>query len=422
MQAAIRTHFRNDRRQGAPYLAAGRIGFAILSLLLCVAAPMLAQANAFQTKARQAILVDYDTGAILYQKNADDLVPPASMSKLVTLGVLFDRLKQGALTLDDTFTVSEHAWRTGGAPSRTSAMFAGLGKQIRVEDLIKGIAIQSGNDAAIIVAEGIAGNEANFAKLMTEYARAHGMPKSTFGNPTGLPNPDQLMTAREIATLAEHIIRDYPEYYHYFGMNRFPYQPEGRNRPYAFFNRNPLLGAGIGADGLKTGHLEESGYGLVGSAERDGRRLICVVHGLQTSNDRKNEAIKLLEWGFDNFSDFEIFAADEVVGNARVWGGEKFYVPLVGKGPIKVLLTKTPARQRLSAEIVYNAPLKPPLKKGQQLATLRVTSQSNTVNNVPLYAAEDIEQGSLVRRGFDSLAVMAWRWVADQASDLLEKI
>lgn len=419
---AKRTNYFRRANELLRNLDIGRTIIAALCLLLFVSAPLVAQAAPFQTKAREAILIDYDTGAILYQKKADDLVPPASMSKLVTLGVLFERLEQGALTLDDTFTVSEHAWRTGGAPSGTSAMFAGLGKQIRIEDLIKGIAIQSGNDAAIVVAEGIAGNEANFAKLMTEYARSIGLPKSTFGNPTGLPNPNQRMTVREIATLAEHIIRTYPEYYKYFGMKRFPYQPEGRRRPYAFFNRNPLLSAGIGADGMKTGYIKESGYGLVGSAVQDGRRLICVVHGLESRSERKTEAVKLLQWGFNNFTSFEIFGADEVVGNARVWGGEKFYVPLVGKGPIKVLLSKTPAKQRLSAEIIYNAPLKPPLKKGQKLAILRVTSQSNAINNVPLYAAEEIKKGSLVRRGLDSLAVMAWRWVADKASDLLEKI
>lgn len=381
-----------------------------------------ADAAQFKSQAKQAILIDYDTGAILYQKNADDLVPPASMSKLATLAVVFDRLQRGILSMEDTFIVSEHAWRTGGAPSGTSAMFAPLGKPVTLNDLVQGIAIQSGNDASIVVAEGIAGNEAQFARMMTDYVRGIGLKKSTFANPTGLPDPEHLMTVREIAFLAQHLIKKYPEYYKFFGMRRFPYQPKGRRRPYAFYNRNPLLAAGIGADGLKTGHIKAAGYGLVASTVRDGRRLIGVVHGLNSSKVRKNEAIKLINWGYRNFSTYDLYEAEEVVGSARVWGGEKFFVPLKGDGAIKVILPKSPVRQRLTAEIVYNAPLKPPVKKGDKVAVLRVTSANNAVNNVPLYAAEDIEEGSVVRRGFDSLVVMAWRWMADQASDLLKKI
>lgn len=402
-----------------------RFTASLAATLICaisIAAPAAALAASFSTKAKQAFLMDYATGAILYQKAADDLVPPASMSKLATLAVVFDRLKKGSLTMEDTFVVSEHAWRSGGAPSGTSAMFAPLGKPITVEDLIQGIAIQSGNDASIVFAEGLAGSEAAFAKLMTDYVRKIGLTKSTFVNPTGLPHPDHLMTAREIALLAQHIIKEYPEYYKYFGMRSFPYQPKGRRRPYAFYNRNPLLSAMSGADGLKTGHIEASGYGLVGSVVRDERRLICVVHGLSSRKERKSEAIRLLNWGFQNFSSYDLYEPDEIVGEARVWGGDKFYVPLRGKGTIKVLLPKTPLRQRLTAEIVYKAPLKPPIRKGEMVAMLKVTSASNAVNMVPLYAAEDIAEGSLVRKGLDSLAVMAWRWMAAQASDLLEKI
>ncbi|MBU1211988.1 MAG: D-alanyl-D-alanine carboxypeptidase, partial [Alphaproteobacteria bacterium] len=348
------------------------------------------QAAAFTTKAKQAILMDYETGAILYQKDVDQLVAPASMSKLATLAVVFDRLKKGTLKLDDTFVISEHAWRDGGAPSRTSAMFAPLGKPVSVEDLVQGIAIQSGNDASIAVAEGIAGSDASFAKLMTQYMRGIGLEKSTFANPTGLPHPEQLMTAREIALLAKHLIAEYPDYYKYFGMQKFPYQPEGRRRPYAFFNRNPLLGSLEGADGLKTGHLEASGYGLVGSAVQNGQRLIAVVHGLTSREERKVEAVKLMQWGFRSFTPYDLYETDEIVGTARVWGGDKFYVPLRGKGSVKVLLPKFPLRQKLTAEIVYKAPLKPPIKEGEQVAVLRVTSASNAVNEVPLYAAEEV--------------------------------
>ena len=378
-----------------------------------------AHAEGFTTKAKQAILMDAKSGAVLFQKNAYDLVPPASMSKLMTLAVVFEALRTGKITLSDTFPVSEHAWRTGGAPSGTSAMFAPLHKQVSVEDLIKGIAIQSGNDACIILAEGMAGGEAAFAKRMTDFARKIGLKKSTFGNPTGLPHPDQIMSAYEIAQLARYIIYKYPEYYKYFGMKKFPYQPKGRRRPYAFYNRNPLLSAGIGADGLKTGHLEVSGYGLVGSAVQDGRRLIAVVHGLKSKRERKQEGKKLLEWGFRNFTKHKLFAEGEIVGSARVLGGDKFYVPLTGDGEIYVILPRNPQNPKLYAEVRYKGPLKPPVKKGDQVATLRVTTSSNTINEIPLYAAEDVEEASVVRRGLDTLVILGFRWASDKASQML---
>ncbi len=393
----------------------------VVSFLAVFSTLLLSSAHSagFSTKAKQAILMDAKSGAVLFQHNADELVAPASMSKLMTLAVIFDALKKGKVALTDTYTVSEHAWRTGGAPSRTSAMFAPLNKQVSLEDLIKGIAIQSGNDACIIVAEGMAGGEAAFAKRMTALARKIGLERSTFGNPTGLPHPDQLMSAREIAKLARYIILEYPEYYKYFGMKKFPYQPEGRRRPYAFFNRNPLLSVGIGADGLKTGHLEVSGYGLVGSAVQDGRRLIAVVHGLKSKKERKAEGRKLLVWGFQNFTKHKLFDADEVVGTARVLGGDKFYVPLKGDGEIYVVLPKFPKNPKLYAEVRYKGPLKPPVKKGDKVGILRVTSASNAVNEIPLFAAEDVEEASVVRRGLDTLVILGFRWASDKASELI---
>lgn len=376
-------------------------------------------ASEYRTAAKQAILLDAETGAVLFQHNADVLAPPASMAKLATVAVVFRALKEGRLALSSTFPVSEHAWRTGGAPSGTSAMFAPLNSQVTLEDLLKGLIIQSGNDAAIIVAEGMAGSEAAFAQMMTEEARAIGLEKSTFGNPSGLPHPDQMTTAREIALLSRHLIQSYPEYYHWFGERQFPYQPEGRRQPYKFFNRNPLLALDIGADGLKTGHLEASGYGLAGSAVQDGKRLIVVVHGLASSTARRAESQKLLEWGFRNFAKYKLFDEGELVGSARVWGGDKYYVPLRGDGPIGVILAKAEETKRLKAEIVYTEPLKAPVRRGDQIALLRVTSPSNTVNEIRLYAAEDVEQTSIAWRGLDSLAVMAFRWVADQASGLI---
>ncbi|KAB2942959.1 MAG: D-alanyl-D-alanine carboxypeptidase [Hyphomicrobium sp.] len=364
-----------------------------------------AQGGGFTTRAKAAVLLDGDTGAVLYQHNADELLPPASLTKLMTAAVVFRALKEGRLKLTDEFTMSEHAWRTGGAPSRTSAMFVPINMAATIEDLLKGLIIQSGNDAAICLAEGLGGSEAQFAKRMTAEARNIGLTKSTFANPSGLPDPGQLMTAREIAILARHIIKDYPEYYPIFSQRLFEY------RKHKFYNRNPLLTLDIGADGLKTGFVKESGYNLAGSTVQGGKRLIVVVMGLATENERTAEARKLLDWGYRSFAPFKLFDAGETVGSARVWGGKTFFVPLTGDGPVTVILPRVPENPRLKAEIVYKGPLKPPIKKGDKVAILRVTSQTNSVNEVPLYAAEDVEPGGLMRRGLDALAHLALSWV-----------
>jgi len=363
-------------------------------------------ADNYATRARAAILMDADTGAIFYQHNADELIPPASVSKLMTAAVVFRALKEGRLKLTDEMTMSEHAWRTGGAPSRTSSMFVPIHTTATVEELLQGLIIQSGNDAAICLAEGLGGTEDQFAKRMTVEARRIGLTKSTFANPSGLSDPGQMMTAREIAMLSRYIIKEYPELYKIFGQKEFNY------RKFKFRNRNPLIFMDIGADGLKTGHLKESGFNLVGSAVKDNKRLIAVVMGLPSENDRGAEAKKLLDWGFNSFAPFKLFNAGETVGSARVWGGESFYVPLTGDGPVKVILPRVPENPRLRAEIIYDGPLKPPIKKGDHVATLRVTSQTNAVNEVPLYAAEDVAPGGLVRRGLDALAHLALSWVA----------
>jgi len=394
------------------FLANWRVGNAILRSLAVLAIAALSygslragESNNFGTRAKAAILMDADTGAILFQHNADELLPPASMSKLVTLAVVFKAVKDGRLSLDDEFVVSEHAWRTGGAPSRTSAMFVPINTKATISDLVQGMIVQSGNDASIAVAEGISGTEESFAKRMTVEARRIGLTKSTFKNPTGFYHPDHLMTAREIALISRYIIQEYPEFYKIFSQKRFPY------RRHKFFNRNPLLSAGIGVDGLKTGYIKASGYGMVASARQDGKRLIAVVLGLPTKSARKSETLKLLNWGFRSFKAFKLFDADETVGYARVWGGDSFYVPLIGKGEVSVILPRNPANPRLRAEVIYQGPLKPPVRRGDHVAKLRVTSQTNAVNEVPLYAAEDVEPASLFRRGLDSLAYLALGWV-----------
>lgn len=382
--------------------------FAMLIQVAAMPAVALAQGAApaeMTTRAKYAILMDAQTGAVLFQHNADDLSPPASMSKLMTLAVIFRALKEGRLKIDDEILFSVNAWRTGGAPSGTSAMFVPVNTREKLDEILKGIIIQSGNDACIAVAESMAGTEAAFAKMMTDEARRIGLPKSTFRNSTGLHDPDHLMTVRELALLARHLITEYPDHYPLFGQREYHY------RKHKFYNRNPLLSLDLGVDGLKTGYVSQAGYGLVASAKQGGRRLILVVNGMESAQDRRNEAVRLMEWGFKGFADFKLFDAEEVVGRARVWGGDRMYVPLVGGGEVAVLLPKNQSNQRLHAQIVYNSPLKAPIKKGDVVAKLRVTTASQSVNEVPLQAGEDVPAAGTMRRGLDTLVHMAFGWV-----------
>jgi serine-type D-Ala-D-Ala carboxypeptidase (penicillin-binding protein 5/6) len=357
-------------------------------------------------KSTRAILMDADSGAVLYQKNADELVAPASMSKIMLLLMVFMALKSGELKLDAEFLMSLHAWRTGGAPSRTSSMFVPLGKTATVDELIKGIIVQSGNDAAICIAENMKGSEAMFAEWMTQEARRLGLKKSVFKNATGLHHPEHLMTMREIAMLARYIIREYPEYYQMFAQKEFQY------RRHKFINRNPLLGVVPGVDGLKTGFVEASGYSLVASAKQDNRRLIIAISGAESQAERRDDGKRLLEWGFKNYSEAKLFEAGEVVGHARIWGGERMYMPLVGgNGGVSVVLPRVPTNPKVTARIHYTGPLKPPLKKGQQVAILRVTTNTDATSDVPLYAAEDVGRAGFMWRGLDSLLYLATRWI-----------
>lgn len=376
-----------------------------LAFLMQLGMPSFAQQSdqGFVTKAPRAIVVDTATGGVLFQQRADDLAAPASMSKLMTLAVLFKAIKDGKISTSDSITMSTNAWRTGGAPSGNAAMMVPVKSSVTIGELIQGIAVQSGNDASIAVAETMAGNEAAFAKLMTQEARRIGLTKSTFGNATGLTDDNNLMTVRELAMLAGFLIKEYPEQYSVFGQKEFPY------RKHKFYNRNPLLFLDVGADGLMTGNSKEAGYGLVASAVRDGRRLIVAVGGLPTADARKTEAAKMLEWGFGSFSKVRLFDEGEAVGRARVWGGTKMYVSLVSNGPVTIDLPKYPANQRLTAEIVYRAPLKPPVRKGEQVATLKVMSTSSAQAEIPLYASEDVGVAGMAWRGMDTLLIMALR-------------
>jgi len=381
-------------------LAAGATGLSAPA-----SAATKAPAGVFDTKAKHAILMNVDADLIFYEKDADALMSPASMSKLMTLAVVFRELKAGHIKLDDQFKVSEHAWRDGGAPSGSSAMFAPLNSTVSVEDLIRGVTVQSGNDACIILAEGISGSEDAFVKEMNKYAKEIGLTKSHFENSTGLPADGHVMTARELALLADYLIKNYPEYYHYFGEKEFVY---GKWR---FTNRNPLVFEDLGVDGLKTGFIEDAGYGLVASAVRDNQRVILVVSGLNTKKEREEEPRKLLEWGFKSFKPYRLFDQGEKVSDALVWGGTRHYVPLVGNENIDIILPFNTSGQ-VTAQIVYDGPIKAPIRKGDQVATLRVTAaDTKATNDIPLYAGEDVGQSNFAMRGLDSLFVLAFGWM-----------
>ena len=391
-----------------------RMTLALLLLLPVIVAPFLtpvaaqtapAQSGDFVSKARNAYLMDADSGAVLYQLNGDEAVPPASMSKLMTLAVLFKTLKAGNLRLTDEFVVSEGAWRRGGAPSGTSAMMVPVNTKVKLEELLLGIIIQSGNDACIAVAEGLAGSEEAFAKMMNDEGARLGLKKSIFRNSTGLYHPEHLMSVRDLGVLARHIIKSFPEYFPIFAQREFNY------RKFRFINRNPLLFLNIGADGMKTGFVKESGYSMVATARQGERRLIAVLTGMATANERRDEAKRMLEWGFRAFTEVKLFDAGEKVADARVWGGDRFYMPVVGNGDVIIVLPKFPANQKLKADIIYNYPLKPPIRKGDPIAKLRVTSSSNALNEIQLFAGEDVEQGGMVRRGLDTLAHQALRFI-----------
>lgn len=376
-------------------------GAALVAATLQAAPPPV-----FETKAQHAILMDAGADLVLFEKDADTLAPPASMSKLMTLAIVFRELKAGRLKLEDQFKVSEHAWRTGGAPSGGSAMFAPLNTMVTVSDLIQGVTVQSANDAAIILAEGIGGTEDAFAQQMTDYSRKIGLEKSTFANATGLSADGHLMTARDLATLAHHLIYTYPEYYHFFGQREFKYREK-----FTFLNRNPLIFADIGVDGLKTGFIKESGYGMVASGKRGDQRLVVVVGGLESAKERETEARRLLDWGYKSFRPFRLFDAGQKVSDALVWGGTQHYVPLVGDGDINIILPAN-ATGKVSAEIVYQGPIKAPIRKGDEVAVLKITSaEAQATNEIPLYAGEDIGQSNFAMRGIDSLLVLAFGWL-----------
>jgi serine-type D-Ala-D-Ala carboxypeptidase (penicillin-binding protein 5/6) len=374
-----------------------RLRTVVLSLLSALLlGGVVPRAEAYETPAQAAILLDLQSGQELYAKNPDLPLPPASMSKLMTALMVFERLKEGSLSLDDTLPVSEKAWRMGG-----SKMFVEVGSRVRIEDLLRGIIVQSGNDACIVVAEGLGGSEAAFAEQMTRRGRELGLTNSTFTNASGWPEPHHLMTARDLATLARILITDYPEYYGIFAEKEFTFSGI---RQYA---RNPLLYGDSGADGLKTGHTNEAGYGLTASAVRDGRRLVMVLTGLRGPEDRARESERLMEYGFRQFRNYQLFASGDAVHQADVWLGAAGTVPLVIQEDVWISLTPE-ARRKLEVKVVYDGPIPAPVAGGSQVAELAITAPGLEPLRFPLVAAATVPAASVLHRMTNALGYLIW--------------
>jgi D-alanyl-D-alanine carboxypeptidase (penicillin-binding protein 5/6) len=354
----------------------------------------------FDGDAPTAILTEATSGAVLFEKNADELRAPSSMMKLMTAEVVFHAVKQGDIKLSDEYRVSENAWRKGGAPAGGSTMFAALNSKVSVDDLLHGAIIQSGNDSCMVLAEGIAGNERAFAEMMTKRAREIGLPRSTFANSNGLPDPGNKMTVRELAMLARHIMQTYPEFYKLFGEKEFTWNKI--RQP----NRNPLLNSLEGADGLKTGYTKEGGYGMVGSAVQNGVRLIVAINGLEDPDDRASEAKKMLEWGFRNFEVRTVFAANQTIGYAKVFGGDSRSVALASRDPVKVMVQKN-GNDKLIARIVYSGPVRAPFEAGQKVGVVKVWRGNNVAVETPVYTMDSVGSGSTMRRAFDGVTELA---------------
>jgi len=348
----------------------------VVALAQAVSGPALAAK--LETNAREAILIDYDTGQVLFEKDSDKRMPPASMSKIMTVFLAFERLKDGRLRMEDQIPISEKAWRKGG-----SKMFVEVGDRVSLEDILRGIIVQSGNDAAIALAETIAGTEEAFAELMTDKAAEIGMEQATFRNATGWPDPEHRLTARGLAILARETIRRFPEYYKIYAETTYTYNEIKQG------NRNPLLYKGMGADGLKTGHTEVAGYGLTASAKRGERRLILVVNGLESVRQRSSESERILEWGFREFDNYTLFERGEVAESATVWLGEAPVVPLVTDEDL-VLTMPRAARRDMRVTVEYEGPIPAPIVQGQVLARMRVSAPGMEDHVVALRAGEDV--------------------------------
>ena len=350
-----------------------------------VLASTLRPASAIETSAKNVLVMDYETGQYLYTKDHQKMIPPASMSKLMTIYMIFEKLKDGSLSLDDTFTVSENAWRKGGAASGSSTMFLKIGEKVPVRDLIQGIIIQSGNDACIVAAENLSGSEEDFAADMQKKARQLGLKHSSFANATGWPHPDQLMSVEDLARLARVIISEFPEFYHIFSEHTYTHNNIKQG------NRNPLLYSMPYADGLKTGHTEEAGFCLVASAKKDNRRLISVMAGLKSNKERSEEAEKLMSWGFREFSNYTLFKKNQVIAEIPVWLGSENNINLVVDRDVRRTLKKSSVN-KVKMTAVYDKPVTAPIKKGDKLGTIKVDIPGQGDFEIPLTADRDVEK------------------------------
>ena len=376
-----------------------------LSTALAIALVLAVPARAFDTLARAAFVYDVTTGTVLLEKDPDVPIPPASMSKLMTLNMLFEALHDGRVTMETQFGVSSKAKAMGG-----STMFLNENDRPTVEELIQGIIVLSGNDACVVVAEGLAGSEDAFARLMNDRAPAIGLTASTFANSSGWPNPNHRMSVHDMGMLAVRLITEFPEYYGYFGQKEYPY--DGR-APDNRFNRNPLLDLGIGADGLKTGHTQEAGYGLVGSATQGTRRIVFVVSGLNSEKERAEESERIVNWAFRQFVEKTVLPKGEEITRADVWMGDHQEIGLVTAEDVSLLLPAL-ARDALEAEVVYRGPIEAPISEGQEVADLVVTLKDLPPAHVPLVSDRDVARGGFLPR-LRSAALVLFRQVVGKA-------
>jgi D-alanyl-D-alanine carboxypeptidase (penicillin-binding protein 5/6) len=388
----LRRPYWLNRSVGVPMIVKQAVFIVLLSLLFTNSNA----SHAFETLGKQAILMDATTNTVLFSKNADELMTPSSMSKIMTVYKLFERIKDGGLSLTDTFRVSEKAWRKSG-----SKMFVALKSRVKVEDLIRGIIVQSGNDAAIVVAEGLSGSESAFAESLNATAKKLGMTNSNFVNASGWPDPGHETTARDLATLTHATIKNFPDFYHYYNEKIFTYN--GIKQA----NRNPTIYRNIGADGLKTGHTEAGGYGLTASAIRKNRRLILVINGLPSKKSRRTEPEKLLDWGFREFNNYTLFKAGETVTNAKVWMGDRGSIPLLIKKDLVLTLLRK-ARRGMKVTVVMKTPVSAPIKKGQVLAMLKIKIPNQENIELPLVSGTGVSQLGLFSRLGTAVEYLLW--------------
>lgn len=370
-----------------------RLLFFISLIFLVLAGVSPSQAQ--DTTAKQAIVIDYNTGYVLYEKNADERMAPSSMTKVMTTYLAFDAIDQGRIKLDQTFHISEKAWKTGG-----SRMFVQVGTDVKVEDILRGVIVQSGNDATVALAEGLAGSEEAFAQAMNQKAKELGMANSHFTNSHGLNEEEHYSTARDLATLAVRSIADHPQHYHYHAEKEFTYNNIKQG------NRNPLLYRNVGADGLKTGHTDAGGYGLIGTAINDkGRRVVVVVNGLTSEKERADQSTQLINWAMNGFEDVTLFKAGALVEQATVVLGKQATVPLMVEKDIRIPVPVA-FRNDLKVEVVYNGPLQAPIKKGTVVGSLKVSIPRVKDFEVPLVAAADVEKIGLFAGAFAKVLMM----------------